>query len=87
MDVAERIPGETGHGQRVDAWQTFWGNEWANKGEYRGGNDGAAVREGEEVNAVISIVPERIKEFYEKRQGCELRLSLRCNNSRYGWRY
>ena len=22
---------------RVDAWQTFWGNEWGNKGEYRGG--------------------------------------------------
>ena len=46
----------------VKAWQTFIGNEWDNKGESRGeGGNGL----------VIEARPLGLKEYYERREGCE----------------
>ncbi|KAH0551128.1 hypothetical protein GP486_007530, partial [Trichoglossum hirsutum] len=44
----------------VEAWQTWRGNEWGNKGERRGGGSGGVV---------IEIRPAGTKEFYIERQG------------------
>jgi hypothetical protein len=46
-------------GLEVDAWQTWRGNEWGNKGERRGGGE------------VVEVSPVGGKEFYAERQGCE----------------
>lgn len=55
--------------QSVNVYQTFWGNEWGNKGEYKGG--AKTLGDAEEVRANVEIRPERVKEFYQERQGCE----------------
>ncbi|KAI9863837.1 MAG: hypothetical protein M1813_003489 [Trichoglossum hirsutum] len=44
-------------GLEVDAWQTWRGNEWGNKGERRGGGE------------VVEVSPVGGKEFYAERQG------------------
>ena len=64
---------ETGS-EHVDVWQTFWGNEWGNKGEHRGSGTWARGGEGG-VGAgqavVVETKPERTKDYYQERQGCE----------------
>lgn len=63
--------------ERVDVWQTFWGNEWSNKGEYRGGGTGPAESAStsgagaKTATATVEVRPEGVKEFYSVRQGCE----------------
>lgn len=58
-----------GEKEKVRAWQTFRGNEWANRGEKRGESaasaGGRAELEGVEVRIVAG------KEYYLERQGCE----------------
>jgi ER membrane protein complex subunit 7 len=47
----------------VEAWTTWRGNEWDNKGEVRGEGDGRNVR--------IEVRPMAPKEFYYERQTCK----------------
>lgn len=66
--------------RKVDAWQTFWGNEWGNKGEWWGGGvvgggaggAGGTGHGGEEVQDVrIEVRPRVRREYYTERAGCE----------------
>lgn len=52
----------------VGVWQTFWGNEWSNKGEYKGGREASDAAGVVEVN----VPAERRKEYYSQRAGCEI---------------
>lgn len=52
---------------KIDVWQTFWGNEWGNKGERRGGG---FWKEGSE-RIVVEVRPEGGREYYLQRAGCE----------------
>jgi Protein of unknown function (DUF2012) len=55
------------------SWQTFYGNEWDNKGEKRGEGVAAAGGAGEN-NEAIAVIESRVtgaKEFYQEREGCE----------------
>ncbi|KAL1633599.1 hypothetical protein SLS56_002747 [Neofusicoccum ribis] len=61
VDVDEAVQGE-GEGEKVRAWQTFRGNEWANRGEKRGEGRGS-VAGGVEVRVLAA------REFYQERQG------------------
>lgn len=59
---------------RVDVWQTFGGNEWGNKGEYRGGGAVNLSKEGkkqkEEENVIaVEVKPLGTKEYYLQRAG------------------
>lgn len=57
----------------VKSWQTFYGNEWDNKGEKRGEGVAAAGGDGEKHEA-IAVIESRVtgpKEFYQEREGCE----------------
>ncbi|KAF2271706.1 uncharacterized protein EI97DRAFT_259900 [Westerdykella ornata] len=45
----------------IRAWQTFFGNEWENKGESRGSGSNGAV--------VVEVRPVARKEYYEQRGG------------------
>lgn len=58
---------------RVDVWQTFWGNAWENRGEWRGGGQVASLlKEGEVDERVdVEIAPVRRNEYYTERAGCE----------------
>ena len=66
IDVSVEEAVESG-GERMEvirAWQTFWGNEWDNKGEARGeGGNGL----------VIEAKPAAYKYFFQERQGCKYR--------------
>lgn len=67
------LNGEGHREARVDVWQTFWGNEWGNKGEYRGGGAVDLSKQSKkagEVN-VISVETKPIgkREFYLERAG------------------
>ncbi|KAB8342904.1 hypothetical protein FH972_022501 [Carpinus fangiana] len=66
VDVAAAAAAAEGGAERVDAWQTFWGHEWSNKGEHRGGSDQGSV--------VVGVSAERRKEYYAERAGLSLRL-------------
>lgn len=59
VDVTSQQEG-AGAGEKAEVYQTFWGNEWGNKGEYRGGGAGEAT---------IQIQAESVKNFYQERQG------------------
>ena len=58
---------------RVDVWQTFWGNEWGNKGEYRGGSvvslSEADRRTEKESVVAVELKPQARKEYYIERPG------------------
>ena len=59
---------------RVDVWQTFWGNEWANKGEYRGGGAVDLSKQsnnddGENSVVTVEAKPTGKKEYYTERAG------------------
>lgn len=58
----EDVSGTATGQERVEAWQTFRGNEWDNKGEKRG--------EGKE-NVVVEVRPVALKEYYQPRGGCK----------------
>lgn len=62
VSIEEAVEGSGEKKEVVQAWQTFWGNEWDNKGESRatGGN-----------GVVVEVKGVRGKEFYVERQGCE----------------
>lgn len=76
------VKAESGAMERIEVYQTFWGNAWENKGEYRGGGRGpvrkaaAGIAEDSrgDVTATVEIRPEGVKEFYSVRQGCEFPL-------------
>jgi hypothetical protein len=66
--------GATANGvEWVNAWQTFRGNEWDNKGEKRAEVLGSASPSGdvEEAKARIEAVVLGGKDYYQKREGCE----------------
>ena len=48
---------------KIEAWQTFRGNEWDNRGERIGGGTGEV-----DVNARVA----GRKDYYEAKGGCEL---------------
>ena len=54
---------DVGPGQTIDAWQTFRGNEWSNKGPHYG----SAKDE-----LTIQLAPSGRKEFYQERGGFSL---------------
>lgn len=57
-----RIDVGTGEGSnKVEAWQTFMGNEWENKGEKR---DGV-------IPGTLEVKPVGRKDYYTQRQGCK----------------
>lgn len=56
--------GAAGRADRVEAWQTFRGNEWDNKGEER-------VADGDAAVAKVQIHVLGPKQYYQKREGCE----------------
>jgi len=63
-------PDQVAGQEKVEVWQTFWGNEWGNKGEYRGGGSVSTTRAGDEA-VMVEVRPERAKEYYSSRTGCE----------------
>lgn len=50
----------------VNAWQTFRGNEWSNKGEVRGSADA-----GDGI-AVVQVRAVARKEYYQLRPSCKI---------------
>lgn len=70
VDVAPAagIP-EVGAGvssESVEVFQTFWGNEWGNKGERRA----RGVSKQGAGGVVVEVWPERVKDYYQERSGC-----------------
>jgi hypothetical protein len=66
--------GATANGvEWVNAWQTFRGNEWDNKGEKRAEVLGSVSPAGdvEEAKVRIEAVVQGGKDYYQKREGCE----------------
>jgi hypothetical protein len=66
--------GATSNGvEWVNAWQTFRGNEWDNKGEKRAEVLGSVSPSGdvEEAKAKIDAVVLGGKEYYQQREGCK----------------
>lgn len=62
--------------ESVEAWQTFWGNEWSNKGARVGGGTvrsrtGAENEQATDDAVVVEIKPERPKEYYAERSSCK----------------
>lgn len=62
VTLEEAVEGSGDTREKVQAWQTFIGNEWDNKGETRaeGGN-----------GLVIEVQPRAPKQYYQERAGCE----------------
>ena len=58
---------ESAGGEYVQAWQTFRGNEWENKGEARGEGPSSSP-----VHIEVKAMAARV--FYEKRGGCKSKL-------------
>jgi len=52
--------------ENVEVWQTFWGNEWGNKGERIGGS---IWEESSSESVRIEARVERVKNYYQERQG------------------
>jgi len=74
VDVTTNMAGDSAVlTERVDTWQTYWGNEWDNKGEYRGGD---AVKDANAI--VVHIQPLGMKDYYMLRSGCEYFSLARC---------
>jgi len=68
--------------ENVEVWQTFWGNEWGNKGARVGAGTmssrvGMDDDETSDEAVVIEIKPERAKEYYAERDGCEYTTACR----------
>jgi hypothetical protein len=62
VSVEESVEGSGEKKEVVKAWQTFFGNEWDNRGEGRGeGGNGL----------VIEVRPLGAKSFYQERGGCK----------------
>jgi hypothetical protein len=63
----------------LNAWQTFRGNEWDNKGEKRAEVLGSVDARGEmeEVKAVVEAPAIGAKDYYQQREGCE----CNCDNT------
>jgi hypothetical protein len=62
VSVEEAVEGSGDKKEMVRAWQTFFGNEWDNKGESRGeGGNGL----------VVEVKPLAPKRYYQERSGCE----------------
>lgn len=62
VSIEEAVEGSGEKKEMVRAWQTFFGNEWDNKGESRGeGGNGL----------VVEIRPVGQKWFYQERTGCK----------------
>jgi len=67
VDITNVQVGEAGEQtERVDAWQTFPGNEWGNKGEHKGGGISKA---GNPV--MVQVMPVGAKDYYMARSGCK----------------
>lgn len=65
VTMEEAVEGSGNKREKVQAWQTFIGNEWDNKGESRGeGGNGL----------VIEVQPRALKEYYQERAGCKYSL-------------
>lgn len=61
VTLEEAVEGSGDKREKVQAWQTFIGNEWDNKGESRGeGGNGL----------VIEVHPRAPKQYYQERAGC-----------------
>lgn len=61
VTIEEAMEGSGDKREKVQAWQTFIGNEWDNKGENRGeGGNGL----------VIEVQPRAPKQYYQERAGC-----------------
>ena len=55
---------------RIDAWQTFYGNEWGNKGEYRGGGAVALGKQDDGAGVIdVELKPNNKKEYFMERPG------------------
>lgn len=68
VTLEEAVEGSGEKRERVQAWQTFFGNEWDNKGESRGdGGNGL----------VIEVHPRASKQYYQERAGCRFIHDLR----------
>jgi hypothetical protein len=64
VSVEEAVEGSGDLKEVIKAWQTFYGNEWDNKGESRGeGGNGL----------VVEVKPLGEKLYYQERAGCESR--------------
>lgn len=57
-------------GEMVEAWGTFRGNEWENKGEVVNVREERSKRGGESVWE-LEVRPKGVKEYYMPRNGCE----------------
>jgi hypothetical protein len=62
VSLEEAVEGSGDWKEVIRAWQTYYGNEWDNKGESRGeGGNGL----------VVEIKPLGEKRYYQERAGCE----------------
>ncbi|KKY28702.1 hypothetical protein UCDDS831_g00087 [Diplodia seriata] len=67
VDVEEAVDYDSGNAkktEKVRAWQTFRGNEWANRGEKRGETSG---KEAGQMMAEVRVLGR--KEYYQERSG------------------
>lgn len=72
----------TGQVENVEVWQTFWGNEWGNKGALIGAGTipsrvGMDDDETSGEAVVIEIKADRAKEYYAERDGCKYYTALK----------
>lgn len=70
VDVETTIGGDgdaEARREKVEVHQTFWGNEWRNKGERRGG---AVAEPGAQARCIVEVKAERAKDYYMERAGC-----------------
>lgn len=66
IDVTEAVAGDQQKSEKVEAWQTFRGNEWNNRGERRAG-----LAQGS-----VEVRPLGMKEYYQARSTCKHRTLL-----------
>ncbi|OCK79421.1 hypothetical protein K432DRAFT_299897 [Lepidopterella palustris CBS 459.81] len=66
VDVTAEGDGKGGEVEKVEAWQSFLGNEWDNRGEVRGMG---VVGMGSGGGVVVEVRAVGVKEFYQARGG------------------
>ena len=73
VTLEKAVEGSGEQRERVQAWQTFFGNEWDNKGEGRGdGGNGL----------VVEVHPRAPKQYYQERAGCRFIYDLRYSHGK-----
>ena len=68
-------------GLELQAWRTYWGNEWDNKGPSMGGGQ---VREGEDGDIVVEVRPLIAKDYYQQRAGCKCPIESMSREGKHG---